>query len=239
MALAILQARMSSTRLPGKVLAPVAGAPMIVRQIERLRRARRLERIVVATSVRTDDDPLVEVLSSMGVPVHRGDLDDVLGRFIGALDAFGPARTVVRLTADCPLADPEVIDATIVRFADSGADYASNVAEPRSFPKGLDVEVMTAAALRRAAAETSDPHDREHVTPYLYRNPGRFRLASYAQAADEGAVRWTVDRPDDLEFVRAVYDALYADDPAFTSDAVRGFVHGRPDLAMLGGDRRA
>jgi spore coat polysaccharide biosynthesis protein SpsF len=239
MVLAILQARMSSTRLPGKVLAPLAGAPMILRQIERLRRARELQRIVVATSIRADDDPLVEVLAAAGVPVHRGDLDDVLGRFVGALDAFGPARTVVRLTADCPLADPGVIDATIARFEDSGADYASNVAEPRTFPKGLDVEVMTAAALRRAAAETSDPHDREHVTPYLYRNPDHFRLASYAQAADEGAVRWTVDRPDDLEFVRAVYDALYADDPDFTSDAVRALVRGRPDLAMLGGDRRA
>ena len=239
MALAILQARMSSTRLPGKVLASVAGAPMILRQIERLRRARKLERIVVATSLRADDDPLAEALATAEISVYRGDLDDVLGRFIGALDAFGPARTVVRLTADCPLADPEVIDATIARFEASGADYASNVAEPRTFPKGLDVEVMTASALRRAAAETSDPYDREHVTPYLYRHPERFRLASHAQSADEGAVRWTVDRPDDLAFVRAVYDGLYAADPRFTSDAVRAFVRGRPDLAMLGGDRRA
>lgn len=238
MVLAVLQARMSSTRLPGKVLAPVAGAPMILRQIERLRRARKLERIVVATSVRADDDPLVEALTAADVPVHRGDLDDVLGRFIGALDAF-PANALVRLTADCPLADPEVIDATIARFEAAGADYASNVAEPRTFPKGLDVEVMTAAALRRAAAETADPYDREHVTPYLYRNPDRFRLASHAQAADEGEVRWTVDRPDDLEFVRAVYDGLYADDRDFTSDSIRAFVRGRPDLLMLGGDRRA
>jgi len=238
MALAVLQARMSSTRLPGKVLAPVAGAPMILRQIERLRRAHKLERIVVATSIRADDDPLAQVLTAAGVPVHRGDLDDVLGRFIGALDAF-PTETVVRLTADCPLADPEVVDATIAAFEASGADYASNVAEPRSFPKGLDVEVMTASALRRAAAETADPYDREHVTPYLYRNPNRFRLASHAQAADEGEVRWTVDRPDDLEFVRAVYDALYADDPDFTSGAIRAFVQSRPDLLMLGGDRRA
>lgn len=239
MVLAILQARMSSTRLPGKVLAPVAGAPMILRQIERLRRARKLGRIVVATSTRTDDDPLVEVLAAAGVPAYRGDLNDVLGRFVGALDTFEPAATVVRLTADCPLADPEIIDATIARFEDSGADYASNVAEPRSFPKGLDVEVMTAAALRRAATETRDPHDREHVTPYLYRHPDLFRLAAYAQAADEGAVRWTVDRPDDLEFVRAVYDALYAQDPHFSSDAIRAFVRGRTDLAALGGDPRA
>ena len=238
MILAVLQARMSSTRLPGKVLAPVAGAPMILRQIERLRRAERLDRIVVATSIEAGDDVLAETLAEEGIPVHRGDLADVLGRFIGALDAFGPADTLVRLTADCPLADPTVIDATIARFQEAGADYASNVADPRTFPKGLDVEVMRADALRQAAAETADPYDREHVTPFLYRNPDRFEQASYAQAADEGPVRWTVDRPDDLDFVRAVYDALYAGDPTFDSDAVRAFVHSRPDLAMLGGDRR-
>jgi spore coat polysaccharide biosynthesis protein SpsF len=106
MALAVLQARMSSSRLPGKVLASLAGAPMILRQIERLRRARRLERIVIATSVRADDDSLAETVAAAGVLVHRGDLDDVLGRFIGAMDAFGPVETLVRLTADCPLADP-------------------------------------------------------------------------------------------------------------------------------------
>ena len=239
MALAILQARMSSTRLPGKVLASVAGAPMILRQMERLRRARRLDRIVVATSTETGDDELAQVLTAAGVPVHRGDLQDVLGRFIGALDAFGPAETVVRLTADCPLADPGVLDATIARFYETDADYASNVAEPRTFPKGLDIQVMRSQALRAAAAETTDPYDREHVTPFLYRHPDRFKLASHAQEVQEGEVRWTVDRPDDLDFVRAVYDALYPADPDFTSDAVRAFVRGRPDLLNLGGDPRA
>lgn len=238
MILAILQARMSSSRLPGKVLASVAGEPMILRQIERLRRARTLDRIVVATSVEASDDVLAQTLGTANVPVHRGDLADVLGRFVGALDAFGPADAVVRLTADCPLADPAVIDATVDRFRAANADYASNVVEPRTFPKGLDVEVMRAQALRQAAAETLDPYDREHVTPFLYRNPERFRLAGYAQDASEGEVRWTVDRPDDLAFVRAVYDALYTDNPDFSADAVRAFVRGRPDMAMLGGDRR-
>lgn len=230
---------MSSTRLPGKVLAPVAGAPMILRQIERLRRARSLDRIVVATSTEASDDGLAQVLTTAGVPVHRGDLADVLGRFAGLLDVFGPAETVVRLTADCPLADPTVIDATLARFHESGADYASNVAEPRTFPKGLDVEAMRAAALRAAAAEAADPYEREHVTPFLYRRPERFRLAGHAQDAREGEVRWTVDRPDDLDFVRAVYDALYPADPGFDSDAIRAFVRGRPDLLNFGGDPRA
>lgn len=229
---------MSSTRLPGKVLADLAGAPMILRQIERLRHATRLNRIVVATSDQVSDDPLAVCLIAAGVPVFRGSLDDVLDRFMGAIEAFGPVRTVVRLTADCPLADPAVIDATLALHQRSGADYTSNTPTRRSYPKGLDVEVFESVALRVAAAETADPYDHEHVTPFLYRNPDRFKVEGLEQAPDEGDVRWTVDRPDDLEFVRAVYDGLYAANPAFTSDDVRAFLAGRPDLAHFGGDRR-
>jgi spore coat polysaccharide biosynthesis protein SpsF len=230
---------MSSTRLPGKVLADLAGLPMILRQIERLKRSTRLSRIVVATSDQASDDPLAVCLIAAGVPVFRGSLDDVLDRFMGAIEAFGPVRTVVRLTADCPLADPGLIDQTLALHLRSGADYTSNTPARRSYPKGLDVEVFETVALRVAAAETSDPYDHEHVTPFLYRNPGRFRVEGLEQAADQGDVRWTVDRPDDLDFVRAVYDGLHAANPAFTSDDVRAFVAGRPDLAHLGGDRRA
>jgi spore coat polysaccharide biosynthesis protein SpsF len=238
MVLAILQARMSSSRLPGKVMADLAGAPMILRQIERLERAPSLSRIVVATSDQPSDDPLARALEVAGIPVFRGPLDDVLDRFIGAIDAFGPADIAARLTADCPLADPSVIEATLALRAAIGADYAANAGERRTFPKGLDVEVFRVEALRAAAAETDDPYDREHVTPFLYRWPERFALAFHHQPVDEGDVRWTVDRPDDLVFVRAVYDALYAANPAFTSDDVRDFVRGRPDLLNLGGDRR-
>jgi len=238
MTLTILQARMSSSRLPGKVLADLLGAPMILRQIERLKRARRLGRIVVATSHETSDDPLAHALNQAGVAVHRGDLNDVLGRFGTALEQWGENGDVVRLTADCPLADPDVIDATIALHQASGADYTSNVAEPRTFPKGLDVEVMTTRALSVALAQAVDAHDREHVTPFLYRHPDRFRLSAYSQVADEGAVRWTVDRPDDLDFVRAVYGALHPRDPDFSSGDIRAFVRARPDLASLGGDRR-
>ncbi|MDP2261279.1 MAG: glycosyltransferase family protein [Caulobacter sp.] len=238
MVLAILQARMSSTRLPGKVMADVAGAPMILRQIERLKRAPSLQQIVVATSEQSSDDVLAQAMETSGVPVFRGSLDDVLGRFIGAIDAFGPAGVAMRLTADCPLADPDVIEDTLALREATGADYAANAGERRTFPKGLDVEVFKVAALRIAAAETDAPYDREHVTPFLYRRPERFALAFHHQAVDEGEVRWTVDRPDDLVFVRAVYDALYPASPAFSSDDIRAFVRGRPDLHCLGGDRR-
>jgi len=235
--LAILQARMSSTRLPGKVLADLAGAPMIARQIERLRRCRRLDRIVTATSDQPDDDVLAEVMTALGVAVHRGPLDDVLARFAGALAAW-PADHVVRLTADCPLADPEVIDAVVALHLERGTDYAANTPAHRTYPKGLDVEVMRASCLRRAAAEAVDSYEREHVTPYLYRHPERFAQTFLSQDADEGEVRWTVDRPDDLAFVRAVYDGLYPQKPDFTSADVRAFLTGRPDLARLGGERR-
>jgi spore coat polysaccharide biosynthesis protein SpsF len=238
MILAILQARMSSTRLPGKVLAPLAGAPMIVRQIERAARARRIDKLVVATSLNPGDDAIEKAVRREGIEVHRGPLDDVLARFIGALEAFGPADHVVRLTADCPLADPVVIDETIETHLESGADYTSNTPPHRTFPKGLDVEVMIAATLRRAAAEATTTEEREHVTWGIHTRPERWRLAFHSQPVDEGEVRWTVDRPDDYAFMAAVYDGLYRKDRAFTSDAVRAFVRGRPDLANFGGDRR-
>lgn len=238
MILAILQARMSSTRLPGKVLAPLAGAPMIVRQIERVARARRIDKLVVATSLSPADDAIEKAVRKEGIGVHRGSLHDVLARFIGALDEHGPADHVVRLTADCPLADPFVIDETIETHLEAGADYTSNTPPHRTFPKGLDVEVMTAAALRRAAAGATTPEEHEHVTWGIWNSPDRYRLAFHSQPVDEGEVRWTVDRPDDYAFMAAVYDALYKTDRAFTSDAVRKFVRSRPDLADYGGDRR-
>lgn len=228
---------MSSTRLPGKVLEPLAGAPMILRQIERVRRARRIDRLVVATSVEPTDDPLAEVLRQAGIEVFRGPLDDVLARFTGALQAF-PADHVVRLTADCPLADPELIDAAIARHQESGADYTANRVDGAGHPKGQDVEVITAAALRRAAARAATPEEHEHVTWGVWNHPDLYRIERLAPAIDEGDIRWTVDRPDDLEFVRAVYEALYPRDPAFTSDQVRAFVRAHPQWAHWGGDRR-
>jgi len=229
---------MSSTRLPGKVMADLVGAPMILRQIERLKRAKRLDQIVVATSTDASDDGLAERLVAEGIGVYRGSLEDVLGRFVGALETFSGHETVVRLTADCPLADPDVIDETIALFEGSKADYASNTPERRSYPKGLDIEVMRADVLRTTATEATDPYDREHVTPFIYGHPERFKVVGLEQHASEGEVRWTVDRPDDLDFVRAVYEALYPRKADFTSNNVRVFVQSRPDLWAMGGDRR-
>lgn len=238
MILAILQARMSSTRLPGKVLMPIQRQPMIVRQIERVSRAQRIDKLVVATSDRPEDDAIEAAMRREGIAVFRGSLDNVQQRFIGALNAH-PADHVVRLTADCPLADPTLIDATINLCLSKGADYVSNTPEGHAHPKGTDVEVMTAAALRRAAAEATTKEAFEHVTWDLWNQPERWNCAWLPCFPDQGAVRWTVDRPDDYAFVAAVYDALYPTNRAFTSDDIRAFVAGRPDLLDYGGDRRA
>jgi len=218
--LAILQARISSTRLPGKVLAPILGVPMIGRQVERLRRCRRIDRLVVATSVDPSDDVLAAYCGSIGLDVFRGPLDDVLDRFGGALAEFPQAATVVRLTADCPLADWTVIDEVIEHHRASGADYTNNTTPQRTFPHGLDAEAMRPEALRAACAEAADPYEREHVTPFIYRQPQRFRLASVTRAMARPELRWTVDYPQDLEFVRKVYERLYPQDPAFDSEAI-------------------
>lgn len=220
MNLAVLQARMSSSRLPGKVLAPVLGQPMIARQIERLRRSARIDRLVVATSVDPSDDPLAAACEAMGVAVHRGDLQDVLGRFAGALEAHPDASVVVRLTGDCPLADWTVIDQLIDHFVAEGADYASNTPAERTYPHGLDAEVMRRDVLLRACREAADPYEREHVTPFIYRRPDQHRLAFLSRSPSLAHLRWTVDYPGDLAFVRGVYEQLYPARPAFTADDV-------------------
>jgi spore coat polysaccharide biosynthesis protein SpsF len=223
--LAILQARMTSSRLPGKVMAPVLGAPMIGRQLERLGRSARIGRIVVATSTDASDDALASYVASLGHLVFRGPLADVLGRFAGAMALVPEADTVVRLTADCPLADWAVIDATIDCYREAGADYASNTPAIRTYPHGLDTEVMSRAALERACREAVDPYEREHVTPFIYRRPDQFRLAYLSQPVSLAHLRWTVDLAEDLAFVREVYERLYPRNPAFTSADVVALEH--------------
>jgi spore coat polysaccharide biosynthesis protein SpsF len=232
--LAIVQARMSSSRLPGKVMAPILGEPMIAKQLERIRRAKTLSKVVVATSTDCSDEPLASYLGSKGYPVFRGPLQDVLTRFAMAASSAGAPRHVVRLTADCPLIDPEVIDEAVRLAQASGADYTSNVAQ-RSYPAGLDVEVMTTEALLTAAAEAYDPCDRAHVTPFLRRQPERFSHAHVTQPEDRSGMRWTVDSPADFAFARGVYEALYPTDPAFTTRDVLGLLDAETALAAHGG----
>ncbi len=220
MILGIIQGRMTSTRLPGKVLADVEGMPMIGRQIERLRRSKHLDVLILATSHETSDNPLADYVASLGMPVVRGPLGDVLARFALAVDAFPLAQTVVRLTADCPLTDWRVLDALLRRRAATDADYANNTMPQQTFPHGLDVEAMKVSALRAAILQATEPYDREHVTPYLYRNPDQFKLETLRREPSLADLRWTVDYPDDLVFVRHVYRTLLADKPDFGTEDI-------------------
>lgn len=210
----VVQARTGSTRLPGKVLAPIAGMPMLELLLRRLTPL-AVDALVVATTAYERDDPIEEIAQRLGVPVVRGTEHDVLARFGLALDEH-PAPTVVRLTADCPLTDPGIVAAVLDRHRASGAAYTSNVL-PRSFPKGLDVEVIAADALRAAIDEATDPVEREHVTPFVYRRPERFPLANLRSGLRLAGERWTVDTAADLEWVRHAVERAGAIDASWTT----------------------
>jgi spore coat polysaccharide biosynthesis protein SpsF len=231
MILGILQARMSSSRLPGKILLPLSGAPMLQRQIERLARSKTIHRLIVATSDEAADDPVEQLATQAGVGCYRGSLEDVLDRYYRAAEPYSPDH-VVRVTGDCPLIDWKTAD-DVVRFAVAGGfDYASNTLNP-TFPDGLDVEVATFSALEVAWREAADKIEREHVMPFITARPKRFKLGSHQQPEDLSNLRWTVDEPRDYDFVSRIYDALYPHDPAFTTAAILRLLRREPDLLEL------
>lgn len=230
MILGILQARTSSSRLPGKVLLPIVGRPMLALQIERMLRARRVDRWVLATSTNAEDDALEGIARSAGVDCFRGSLDDVLDRFYRAAERYAPEH-VVRTTGDCPLFDPEVLDVGIAAYLSSGVDYLSNCVEA-TYPDGLDYEVFRFSALEEAWKEARLPSQREHVTPFINRQPDRFSVKHFRNpAGDFSSLRWTVDQPEDLPLVRSVYEALYASNPQFGLNDVLRYLESRPTLS--------
>jgi spore coat polysaccharide biosynthesis protein SpsF len=204
---AILQARMSSTRLPGKVLAEVVGKPLLEHVVRRARQAQMLNQVVVATTTEPSDDALVRFCVENNIPCFRGQVNDVLDRYYQAALRFD-ADVIVRLTADCPLLDPLVIDKVVGLFSEEKCDYASNV-HPPTFPDGLDTEVFGMNVLRQAWQEARLTSEREHVTAYIWKRPKVFRLVNLRNEVDTSSLRWTVDELCDLEFVQAVYLHLY------------------------------
>ncbi len=210
---AIVQARTGSTRLPGKVLLDLLGQPMLAHVVARLRRCRSLDGIVIATTTEAEDDPIVALCRELNCDCFRGSRDDVLDRYFRAARE-ARASVVVRVTADCPLVASELVDQIVLEFArlQPDVDYASNTLPPRSFPRGLDTEVFRFDVLERIQREDRNPDWREHVTPYIYRHPGLFRLHAVRNDADLSALRWTVDTPEDLELVRQIYSALGGND---------------------------
>lgn len=203
--IAIIQARMASTRLPGKVLADIAGTPLLRRVIDRVNAATSIERVVVATTTDSADDELAAFVErETGCDCFRGERDDVLDRFYNCTARYEPA-VIVRITADDPLKDPRIVDRAVqVLRDDTAIDYCSNTLNP-TYPEGLDVEVFRASALAKAHSEARLPSEREHVTPYIWKHPDRFRIAEFRHNRDLSAWRWTVDRPNDLEFMQAVF----------------------------------
>ncbi|MDP1629977.1 MAG: glycosyltransferase family protein [Caulobacter sp.] len=232
MTLAIVQARMGSGRLPGKALAPLSGQPMIWRQLERLRNARTLTRIVVATSCEAADDVLAAWLVSQGQAVFRGAPSDLLDRFSRCATSAGPADHVVRVKGDAPFVDPRVIDEAVSIARVSGADYVSN-RDPASYPRGLEVEVITTSALAAAAAEPREIRARVSPTAFIRAHPERFSQASFSHPRDLSRLDWRVKTAADLGFARSIYNALHPVDPAFVMDDVLDLIGGRQDLARF------
>ncbi len=207
---AIVQARMGSTRLPGKVLKDIEGEPMLARVVQRLSRSSLINEVLIATTDRAVDDAIVEECRRRSVQVFRGDENDVLDRYFRAAQ-LSKAEAVVRITSDCPLIDPEVTDKTIAAFLEEMPDYTSNCIV-RTYPRGLDTEAMTAQALERCWRTAAKPYERTHVTPYIYQHPGEFKILSVTGERDFSGHRWTVDTPEDLELVRAIYARLKGHD---------------------------
>jgi len=224
---------MTSTRLPGKVLKTICGRPMLSYQIERLRRCRNASRLVIATTTNATDDAIVALCADEGVDFFRGSEHDVLSRYFEAAQRFD-ATTVVRVTADCPLLDPQIVDAAIAAFheANGQLDYVSNMLEP-TWPYGMAVEVFSSSVLAEAHAEASDAAEREHVTPFIYWRPGRYRLKSMTMEPNLSHHRWTVDTPEDFELVSRILENLYSRKPDFGMADVLALLAEHPEWVVM------
>ncbi len=228
---AIVQARMGSSRLPGKVLAEIAGDTMLARVVARLRTARTIDEIVIATTTAATDDRVAREAERIGAGVFRGSEHDVLARYAGAALA-ARADVIVRVTSDCPMLDPGVVD-RVVEALDRDVDYASNT-QIRSFPRGLDVEALHADVLARIARLGRSPAAREHVTALVAEHPAWFAVRQVCADRDDSDLRWTVDTDDDLALVRALYTRCrLAAGPRGSYLDVVDVVRAAPELAAI------
>lgn len=227
--LGVIQARMGSTRLPGKVLLPLAGRSVLARVIRAAHESGAVDELVVATTTEADDDPVVAECQRIGVAVHRGPVDDVLTRFLGALDAH-PADAVMRFTADCPLLDPEIVSLVAQVFRSvPGLDYVTTSIS-RTLPRGLDVEVIRAQALRSLDGR-ADTYHRTHVTSYVYTHPEEFRLFGLTLLPDRSHLRLTLDTPEDWQLMRAVAD--HFGDTTVALAKLTEWLDAHPEIAAL------
>lgn len=229
----IVQARMGSTRLPGKVLMNLAGAPMLVRVLERLKQVQNAGKLIVATSTSSDDAVIETVAASQNVIVYRGSEEDVLSRFYLAAKQEG-LDVVIRITADCPLVDPQVISQMLSFFLVNQYDIVSNATvdpQYRTYPRGLDTEIFTIKALEDAYHHASRQSHREHVTLYIYENTDR--KFYFKQQTDWSQFRWTVDTPEDFEFIQTIYDSLYKGANNFYQNDIINLIQNKPELLRI------
>lgn len=234
--LIIMQARMGSTRLPGKVLKEVRGKPLMHYEVERLRRVSLARQLVIATTTHLKDQPVIDYCLGANIPFFRGSEEDVLNRYYCTAREFG-ADVIVRVTADCPLIDPEVVDQVIHFYLENYPqyDYVSNTLE-RTFPRGMDVEVFSFPGLSEAEQQAQNPVEREHVTPFFYRYPNKFHLGSIKNITDQSRYRLTVDTPEDFELIRRILEVLYPENPNFSLKDVLGLLERNPDWAKINSD---
>ena len=235
--IAILQARMSSSRLPGKVMMEVNGKPMIYWQVKRILQAKSVNKLVVATSIDPTDDVLEDFLKANSVEVYRGSLNNVLSRFIGVADTY-LSDALIRLTGDCPLVMPKLIDEMVEKFYELDVDYLSNTLDP-TFPDGLDVEVLKPTALKMLESYTLEEKELEHVTYGLYTRPHVFKLFSFLNSSNQSSKRWTVDYQEDLDFIRSIFAEFKGSEQKFSHEEVSEFLARHTELkSQISGSRR-
>lgn len=229
----IIQARMGSSRLPGKIIKDLVGRPMLLHLVERVRQARRLDEVIVATSDGMSDDPVEKLLGENGIPCFRGDEDDVLSRYVGAA-RLADADVVVRITGDCPLIDPVTVDRVLEAHFNNSADYTSNTIE-RTYPRGLDAEAFSMDALLKADSLAAPGPYREHVTLYMYRHPEEFSLSNVAAEPplDRPDLRLCVDTEEDFRLIKEIYEGLYQPGRIIDILDVISLFEQRPELARI------
>lgn len=227
----IIQARTGSTRLPGKVLKELCGNPVLWHVWNRLRHARKVDDIIIATTILSEDDSIQSFCEEHNIPFYRGSSNDVLSRYYEAAKTFN-AETIIRVTADCPVIDPVVIDHLIDSYVNEKVDYMSN-GMVRTFPRGLDAEIFSFKILERTHKEAKLEYEREHVTPYIYNHPEIFSPMSFLNTEDISSHRWTVDTKEDFSLIKIIFDSLYHKKEIFLLDDILKLFDENPGLAKI------
>lgn len=226
---AIIQARMGSTRLPGKVLMDIAGKPMLWHVIERVKRCKKIDSVVVATTSKEEDKAVIELAKKCGVDTFAGSEEDVLDRYYQAAKKFD-ADPVVRITADCPVIDPQIVDEVINEYTEGGYDVCGLSGE---FPDGLDVTIFSFKTLEDTWRNAKLPSEREHVGPYMWMHPEKFRLGEYVKFDNLGHYRWSVDEERDLRFIQEIFSGLYKSGEIFLTGDILNLLEREPDLLKI------